>query len=430
MTSLNKLNLANNSIHTIGKSCWEFTQKIANLNLSSNRLAEVTQNTFELLTKLKYLDLSANEISTITSNAFNATRMILTLDLSQNRISSTIEDAFGAFSSLKFLESLNLMSNNIKTINRNAFLGLDSLTYLDVRSNNVSTVHDGAFSTQTTPMLRQLDMRSDDLICDCNIAGFHRWLSEMKLIGKNISTVNVTCSYPFEVRGLKLMQLSESRLICSKCIVFSFLLGRLTISESSDETPNPRLIDEPKSSVLAIKGTDMALECTVVLTAVNTDVAFQWKHDNADIDGGFVERRERDRDELLGKIREKLIERRRKANRSPTQTNISAPKVPLASSSISKLKEIEEDDEETDDVEFGNSGEDDFIDEDDKNSLEEQIKIVSNLPANSTIVSSILNLRSVDRKHMGRYQCIASNKFGSTYSKRFRVSVACECNRV
>lgn len=171
----------------------------------------------------------------------------------------------------------------------------------------------------------------------------------------------------------------------------------------------------------------MELECTVVLTAAKSDVSFQWKHDHIDVDSAYIETRTREKDELLTKIQEKLIERRRKANRSPAQSNISAPKVPLASSSVSKLKNVEEDDDETDDIEFNNSDDDDdFIDEDDKNFLEEQIKIVSNLPINSTIVTSILNLKMIDRKHMGRYQCIASNKFGSTYSKRFRVSVACE----
>lgn len=179
----------------------------------------------------------------------------------------------------------------------------------------------------------------------------------------------------------------------------------------------------------------MALECTVVLPSANSDVTFQWKHDSIDIDGSFIESKFRDKEEILNKLREKLIERRRKANRSPVQSNISAPKVPLASSSVSKLKEIEDDEDDIeinnndDDTseEDSNNNDDDFIDDDDdKNSLEEQIKIVSILPLNSTIITSILNLKNIDRKYTGRYQCIASNKFGSTYSKRFRVSVACK----
>lgn len=146
----------------------------------------------------------------------------------------------------------------------------------------------------------------------------------------------------------------------------------------------------------------------------------------------------RKRDETRKQIHERLLERRRKANRSPIQVNVSAPKVPLASSSVSKLKPIvsdddeedEDDDEEDEEIEV-----DDTLDlgtdsDNENSSIDELIEQenMTNIPANSTFVSSILHLRNVDRKHAGRYQCIASNKFGSTYSRRFRVSVACKCS--
>lgn len=215
ITMLSKLSLANNSIHTIGKNCWEFTQKIVNLDLSSNRLADITQNTFESLTRLKHLDLHANSISTIMPGAFNGTQMLVTLDLSQNRISWTIEDTFGPFSSLQLLDSFLLNDNHIKTISKNAFLGLERLTQLDLRNNNITTIQDGAFGNRTTPALSKLLLNSTDLICDCNLSGFYRWIKERK-VPMQRDLVGLQCAYPANLRGKRLLLLPKNNFTCRK----------------------------------------------------------------------------------------------------------------------------------------------------------------------------------------------------------------------
>lgn len=221
---LSKLNLANNSIHTIGKNCWEFTQKIVNLDLSSNRLTDITQNTFESLALLKHLDLHANSISTITPGAFNGTQMLQTIDLSENRISWTIEDTFGPFSSLLMLHTFLLNDNHIKTINKNAFLGLQSLNHLDLRKNNITTIHDGAFGARTTPALSKLLLNSTDLICDCNLSGFYRWITESK-VAMQRDLADVRCAYPANLRGLRLLLLPKNNFTCRKYLISNQFLG-------------------------------------------------------------------------------------------------------------------------------------------------------------------------------------------------------------
>lgn len=217
ITMLSKLILSNNSIHTIGKNCWEFTQKITNLDLSANHLTDITQNTFESLTRLQHLDLHANAISTIRPGAFNGTQMLETLDLSQNRISWTIEDTFGPFSSLQMLDTFMLNDNHIKTINRNAFLGLQRLTHLDLRNNNITTIQDGAFGARITPKLSQLLMNTTFLICDCNLSSFYRWVKESS-IEMQRDVVNVRCAYPANVRGSQLLLLPKNNLTCRKLV--------------------------------------------------------------------------------------------------------------------------------------------------------------------------------------------------------------------
>ncbi|XP_055300618.1 leucine-rich repeats and immunoglobulin-like domains protein 2 isoform X2 [Sitodiplosis mosellana] len=421
ITALSKLNLANNSIHTIGKDCWEFTQRIIHLDLSQNQLAEINVGTFDKLNKLKILDLHANQITTISSGALNATYNLESLDLSQNRISAAIEDSYGPFASLNKLDTIYLNDNNIKAINKNAFLGLVSLIKLDISNNNITTIQDGAFQDQyNTQLLQHLHINSTDLICDCHVSWFYFWAKNAQSTGvkrqsgERKGNIDVRCAFPFSLRNRRLLQLQKDDLTCH-------------------ETPKPQMVDEPKSSILAIKGTNQTIECTAFVT-VGSDIVFTWKHDNNDIDAALIESKTRRKDENRLRIKERMVERRREANRSPLRTKVSAPKVPLWSSG-SKFSKFDdsEDEYEGDDEEVGGEldegeyetenhydGEEDSIDE----VVATVEDIEANIPINSTMATSRLHLINVDSRTAGRYQCIASNNFGTAYSQKFKVTVA------
>lgn len=45
---------------------------------------------------------------------------------------------------------------------------------------------------------------------------------------------------------------------------------------------------------------------------------------------------------------------------------------------------------------------------------------------NNTVTTSHLMLYNVSQEHVGRYQCIVSNSYGTTYSKKIGITVACE----
>lgn len=201
------------------------------------------------------------------------------------------------------------------------------------------------------------------------------------------------------------------------------------------DTPKPQMVDEPKSPILAIKGTNITIECTAFVT-VSTDIVFTWKHDNTDIESDLIETKTRRKDENRLRVKERMVERRREVNRSPLRINVSAPKVPLASSSVSKLK-FDDGDEDYDgeDEELGSElEENEYESESDKyeeDSIDEVVATVEDveaaIPINSTITTSRLHLTNVDHRTAGRYQCIASNEFGKVYSQRFKVTVACKC---
>lgn len=108
---------------------------------------------------------------------------------------------------------------------------------------------------------------------------------------------------------------------------------------------------------------------------------------------------------------------KRKQNR--TVRDVTDSTVYPMESSISGLKyekypDNEEEDEADDD------------DQQERSQIEKQDNQEIPIPPNSTVAVSYLTLKNVDHEHSGRYQCIATNRFGTTYSQRFKVTVACE----
>lgn len=131
--------------------------------------------------------------------------------------------------------------------------------------------------------------------------------------------------------------------------------------------------------------------------------------------------------------KERIIEKRREVNRIPIKTNIGAAKVPLTSSSVSKLKNTDDDDDDDEEDESAKEDED-YSDEGDDNNEEitngDPEDLEASIPINSTIATSRIRLTDVGHNHAGRYQCIASNTFGTTYSQKFKVTVACKCRNI
>lgn len=204
----------------------------------------------------------------------------------------------------------------------------------------------------------------------------------------------------------------------------------LLLIPCTDDTPKPQMADEPKSPILAIKGTNITIECTAFVT-IGTDIVFSWKHDNLDIDPDLIDTKVRLKDESRLRVKERMVDRRREINRSPLRINVGAPKVPLTSSSVSKMKFDDNDDDydgEDEDAEPEREEENEYVESED--SIDDVIATVEDIeaaiPVNSTVATSRLHLRNVDAKTVGRYQCIASNNFGKAYSQKFKVTVACK----
>lgn len=265
------------------------------------------------MSHIQHLSLKNNIITWIADGTFNQLSTLESLDMSNNQIFLIIEDANAPFSALNRLIRFELQGNQIKTIHYNVFNDLDRLTYLDLTGNNISSIQVGAFSKLA--MLKDLFLNTTNLYCDCNLRWFHQFL-----INRQYKDVNVICGYPSELAGKTFSTLSEEQLMCS-------------------ESPNPRILEEPMSQ-LAVKGTNITLNCTAIASA-SSAMIFKWKRDNFEL----------------------------------------SPRHIVTESNVQSL-------------------------------------------TNNTVATSKLIMTDISQENAGKYQCIVSNVYGTSYSQKVKIGVA------
>ncbi|KAM4721553.1 leucine-rich repeats and immunoglobulin-like domains protein 1 [Rhinophrynus dorsalis] len=134
--------LHHNKIRSIDPSQLKEFTALETLDLSANELTEIRSGWFPIGLRIKELHLGSNKIGSLESGAFDSlSRSLLTLRLSKNRISQLPVKAFR----LPRLTQLELNRNRMRLIEGLTFQGLDSLEVLKLQRNNISKLTDGAF---------------------------------------------------------------------------------------------------------------------------------------------------------------------------------------------------------------------------------------------------------------------------------------------
>lgn len=134
--------LQHNRIRSVEGSQLKAYLSLHVLDLSANNITEIRSTCFPHGLPLTELNLASNRISTLESGAFDGlSRSLLTLRLSKNRITQLPVKAF----KLPRLTQLDLSRNRIRLIEGLTFQGLDSLEVLRLQRNNISKLTDGAF---------------------------------------------------------------------------------------------------------------------------------------------------------------------------------------------------------------------------------------------------------------------------------------------
>ncbi|XP_051886042.1 leucine-rich repeats and immunoglobulin-like domains protein 3 isoform X2 [Pristis pectinata] len=159
LSALKSLRLQRNGISKLMDGAFWGLSNIEILQLDFNNLTEVTKGWLYGLLMLQQLNLSQNAISKINPDAWEFCQKLSELDVSFNEL-TRLEDS--SFVGLSLLGQLYIGNNQVSYIADGAFGGLSSLHSLDLKNNEISwTIEDmnGAFSELSK--LRKLGLQGN-----------------------------------------------------------------------------------------------------------------------------------------------------------------------------------------------------------------------------------------------------------------------------
>ncbi|KAF4794555.1 Leucine-rich repeat and immunoglobulin-like domain protein 3 [Turdus rufiventris] len=185
-SSVRSLYLHHNRIRSIEGSQLQPYVTLETLDLSFNDITEIRNGCFPQGLHIKELYLGSNRISTLEPGAFDSlSRSLLTLRLSKNRITQLPVKAFR----LPRLIQLELNRNRIRLIEGLTFQGLDSLEVLKLQRNNISRLTDGAFWGLAKMQVLHLEYNSLTEVNSGSLYGLSS-LHQLHLSNNSISRIN------------------------------------------------------------------------------------------------------------------------------------------------------------------------------------------------------------------------------------------------
>ncbi|KAL4655929.1 leucine-rich repeats and immunoglobulin-like domains protein 1 [Arapaima gigas] len=141
LSSLETLDLSNNDISEVRANCFPAGLRIKDLYLTSNKISYLETGTFNnLSSNLQILRLGRNRLNQLPVKAFQLPRLTQ-LDLNRNRL-RLIEGL--TFQGLSSLEVLKLQRNNISKLTDGAFWGLAKMKTLHLDYNSLTEVNSGS----------------------------------------------------------------------------------------------------------------------------------------------------------------------------------------------------------------------------------------------------------------------------------------------
>ncbi|XP_076984877.1 leucine-rich repeats and immunoglobulin-like domains protein 1 isoform X2 [Tamandua tetradactyla] len=181
------LNLSYNKLSEIDPTDFEDLPNLQEVYLSNNELTAIpslgaaSSHIISL-----FLNLASNRIGTLESGAFDGlSRSLLTLRLSKNRLTQLPVKAF----KLPRLTQLDLNRNRIRLIEGLTFQGLDSLEVLKLQRNNISKLTDGAFWGLSKMHVLHLEYNSLVEVNSGSLYGLTA-LHQLHLSNNSISRIN------------------------------------------------------------------------------------------------------------------------------------------------------------------------------------------------------------------------------------------------
>ncbi|XP_012280255.1 leucine-rich repeats and immunoglobulin-like domains protein 3 [Orussus abietinus] len=153
LESVNHLSLTQNSISEINGSALRRLPDLRNLDLSVNKLTALRRGSFLSSNRLTHLNLNMNQISSIENGSLDNLTELEELRLNKNRLTQ-LKDLFTNLGNLRVLE---LNKNNLHQIQGLSLKNLKSLLELRLKRNKIERLNDGAFWPLKNLLVLELD---------------------------------------------------------------------------------------------------------------------------------------------------------------------------------------------------------------------------------------------------------------------------------
>ncbi|KAL9914985.1 leucine-rich repeats and immunoglobulin-like domains protein lambik isoform 1-T8 [Glossina fuscipes fuscipes] len=390
--SLQKLFLKSNNIRALQDGVFHVMHNIETIELDNNGISSLSRQGLFNLTKLHHLSLLNNSISRIESDTWEFTQSLISLDLSYNNITEFKPQHLDCLQRLKIL---NLGHNKIQYFLETTFDCVKNLEELNLRRNKLSWIIEdpGAPSPfKALRKLKKLDLYGNNLkqinvkslsglgnleflnlggnaLASIQTGAFDHMAQLQKLVFKSLNFIcdcNISWFKSWLQRHYETAPKTQLRSVSAQavCGYPEHLLDRELMSLNQNElvcgeTPKPVLIQEPVDQ-LTVKGSNVTIECTASSpTAASLAAA----------------------DELKIKWRHDNQNIKEQERHSFTSNSLSQNSLIATETQIY----------------YNNS--------------------------NQTSIRGYLRLFNVSYESAGRYQCVVSNAFGTTYSQKFKISI-------
>ncbi|XP_059054208.1 leucine-rich repeats and immunoglobulin-like domains protein 3 [Achroia grisella] len=157
--SLRILNLNSNHINVIEDGALDNLTNLVSLKLNRNEIKSLPNHLFKYQSNLKILELNHNRLHVITGLLFQGLSNLTTLKLKFNNIDNIMDGAFFGF---KSVNQLQLDHNRIKSISKGWMYGLESLVTLSLSNNIISVIDIGSWELCLN--LKELDLSHNYLL--------------------------------------------------------------------------------------------------------------------------------------------------------------------------------------------------------------------------------------------------------------------------
>lgn len=212
LTNLQELRLKRNKIDRLKDGAFWQLRNIVLLQLDFNMLSAVEKGGLFGLDHLRKLTMSHNRIETIEPQSWEMCKEVRELDLSNNKLTSIDK---GTFEFLLQLEKLKLDHNRISIISEGAFNNTPNLKILELNANKISYMIEDITMGVFVPLgqLFKLGLASNQIkSVNRNAFGGLTRLEELDLQGNNITSIQEDAFT--SMPNLSKLKLNTAALVC------------------------------------------------------------------------------------------------------------------------------------------------------------------------------------------------------------------------